>query len=506
MTPRHRTGARALLLLVTTVSLLAACGSSAVDKQGAPAAPSATELVLGTPDPSDAELAFFVDAVDRASNHRLKIRLDRTTYESETPGGEAKLVGDLRAGKVPLGYVPSRDLAQDGAAAFQALQAPFVVGSTGAAVALAGHPLANDLVASLSDSGLHGIALVPLESRRLLSRRPVASVADLEGTRIRVSDNAQAAGLMSAWSAVPVQGYPAGKTKSELTAGRLDAVETSPSYIRSNAYFASAPYLGSFGMFGKFEVVVAGEKAWAGLSDADRAALTSAATQTVTHAATQTPRSETETLSWLCSRGVVVVQPPDAALRELTTAAAKTLPADTAAQGWVTRIRGDLAAPLPPPAPDAAAGCPVATSAGQARSLHDKAAASASPTATPKPAANAFPLGTFEFMVTKQEWIAGGVDNDLSTADITFTFHFNPDGTFTESQVPDFPDQGSFEGTWKTDGDRLTTRGHSVLDPATEYVETTTWSYFRGELHFTVVDVADSSARVMYSKPWRKTG
>jgi TRAP-type C4-dicarboxylate transport system substrate-binding protein len=147
---------------------------------------------------------------------------------------------------------------------------------------------------------MHGLALIPLESRRLVSRQPILSLSDLKGSRIRINDSAQSAKLVSAWSAIPVQGYLAAKTKQELAAGRLDAVESSPAYIVPNAYFSSAPYLTSFGLFPKFEALVANQQAWARLSDADQAALESAAAQTVTHAVTQTPQQEAKALSQLC--------------------------------------------------------------------------------------------------------------------------------------------------------------------------------------------------------------
>jgi TRAP-type C4-dicarboxylate transport system substrate-binding protein len=237
MTHRSRTRARRLLPVALCLSVcLSACGAATpVDKQGAPSA-AVTQLTLGTADPQDAQLAFFVDAVDKASEHRLRVRVDATTYYSETPGGEAKLARDLRSGTVALGYVASRDLATDGAPAFQALHAPFLLGATSDAVALAGSPVAKDVLASLDDRGVHGLALIPMESRRLLSRRPVLALGDLRGTRIRVSDSAQSAKLLSAFSAIPVQGYLAVKTKEELAAGRLDAVESSPLYVVPNGY------------------------------------------------------------------------------------------------------------------------------------------------------------------------------------------------------------------------------------------------------------------------------
>jgi hypothetical protein len=72
--------------------------------------------------------------------------------------------------------------------------------------------------------------------------------------------------------------------------------------------------------------------------------------------------------------------------------------------------------------------------------------------------------------------------------------------------VPNPPDQGPFEGTYKVQGDRVVIDYHPVYNPAERYVETVTWSYFKGELHFVSVDVTDTGSQVIYAQPWRKVG
>jgi TRAP-type C4-dicarboxylate transport system substrate-binding protein len=489
-----------------TVSL-GACGvATPVDKQGAPV-PAVTELTLGTADPQDGDLAYFVDAVDQLSEHRLRVRVDATTYNSETAGGEARLAGDVRAGTVALGTIASRDLSTDEFPAFQALHSPFLLGRTSDAVALAASPLAHDVLASLDDRGLHGLALIPLESRRLISRQPILGLGDLDGARIRINDSAQSAALISAWSATPVQGYLAAKTQAELTAGRLEAVESSPSYIVPNAYFGPAPYLTSFGLFPKFETLAANQQAWSRLSEADQAVLTSAATQTLTHAVTQAPRQETQALSQLCARAVVVVRPTDGALSALSAAAVRAQPSGAPATAWTSRLRDFLATAGVKRTSAPPSDCPVATDAATAKQLHSSAAsAPGAPSPSSTAAVPTFPTGTYTTFVTRAQWKAANVTSNLASADITFTSTFGPDGTFASSGAPSLPDQGPYVGTWKVAGDRLHLDYHAISNPSDRYVETVSWSYLRGELHFVVLDVLDTGSQVIYQQPWRKTG
>ena len=50
---------------------------------------------------------------------------------------------------------------------------------------------------------------------------------------------------------------------------------------------------------------------------------------------------------------------------------------------------------------------------------------------------------------------AGQVGAD-SQADITYTYVFEADGTFRETQQPDYPDQGPVSGKYVVSGDTVT--------------------------------------------------
>ena len=136
--------------------------------------------------------------------------LDRDTYFSETPGGEAQLVPDLRSGRIDLAYTPARDWVATGDPGFRAVQYPFQVTTTEAAVALAGGAAASDLLAGMTSYGVVGLGLVPAEPRRLITKNPVLTAGDLQGSRIRISDSPETAELISSLGGEPVQGITAG--------------------------------------------------------------------------------------------------------------------------------------------------------------------------------------------------------------------------------------------------------------------------------------------------------
>jgi hypothetical protein len=102
------------------------------------------------------------------------------------------------------------------------------------------------------------------------------------------------------------------------------------------------------------------------------------------------------------------------------------------------------------------------------------------------------------------DWRAGGQYGRDWNKDITFTEVFHADGTWRETQVPDYPDQGPVYGRYVVKGDQVTFSVNAATSNGTSY-ETVRWSYFDGQLTFAIVDVADTASRVIYTAhPWRK--
>ena len=105
---------------------------------------------------------------------------------------------------------------------------------------------------------------------------------------------------------------------------------------------------------------------------------------------------------------------------------------------------------------------------------------------------------------TVADFKAGGQYGGDWEKEITFTWHLHADGTFYQTQVPDYPDQGPTSGHYVVKGDEVT----FFFKPTPSYVsapQTVRWSYFDGQLTFAIVDVADTAGRVIYiAHPWRK--
>lgn len=494
---------RIAAFLSACVAVSAGCGSPAVDKQGTPVSAAATVLHFGAADPTDPGLAFFSDAVARQSGHRLRVHVDRETYFSETPGGELRLVPDLGNGRIDFAYIPSRDWAATGDPGFQAVQYPFEVTTTQASVALARSAAATGLLAGMKRYGVTGLGLIPREPRRLITKNPLLSAADLKGRRVRISDSRETAALISALGGDPVQGVTAGDARQALHGDALDGIETAPIYITQNAYNVDAPYLTSFALIPKFEIIAAKTSAWARLSASNRQAIHAASAETLSWATEQASRNESRELAELCRNGVVMVQPSSAALHEMASAATAAAQSDAPTRLVLTR----LAAVVPGLGPQTSASavppaCQVATTAEQARTIHTS---SASAISAPQSAAHGptIPPGTYRETVTKEQMAAAGLNGPDFATDVTYTWTLKPDGTFRETQQPDYPDQGPMSGRYVVAGDTVTMTYDSG-PTGTLPREIVRWSFLRGTLRFTVVSVEDPGAAVLYAVPWRK--
>jgi TRAP-type transport system periplasmic protein len=486
--------------LAAAVLGLAACGNTAgIDKAGSARHP-VTVITLQMPDGSQPDGIWFAQDVARRSGGTLKVIIDPTSYESTRPANAARLVAALRAGRVGFSYQPARDWAAAGVPGFQALDTPFLVTTVQATVELADSPVAGALLRQLTPLSLVGLGLIPNEPRQFLSTRPLITPADFGRTRLRIVDSPQTAALVRAIGADPVQGVLSTQVGGMLTSGSLAGVETSPMYILSNAYNVEASYLTAYGMFPKFQTIVASAAAWRKLTAAQQAAMRQAAADTLAYADQTVASREQHELAGLCAGGLVLEEPTPAQLAALARQAARAAPSGTQAAAMTLMIRTDVPglgpqpSAVPPPSQ-----CRTAATAAQAIALHRLSVQSGSGT----PGAT-IPPGTYVTTDTVADFAANGVFGpDWNTA-ILWTWHLYPNGTFYQTQQPDYPDQPFGRGRYVVKGDEVTFSYEAYMDEA---AETLRWSYYDGQLTFSIVHVQDIAAQVIYTAhPWRKVG
>jgi TRAP-type C4-dicarboxylate transport system substrate-binding protein len=475
----------------------AACAAPMIDKAGA-VRHAATVIRLQMPDEGNPDGLFFARDVTRRSHGTLKVVVDSSTYPSTLPANETRLVAALRAGQVGFSYQPARDFAAAGVPGFQALDAPFLITTVRASELLASSPLASTMLSQLSSLGLVGIGLIPTEPRQILSTRPLIAPSAFNGIRLRITDNPETAALVTAIGARAVQRESARQVSGMLRSGSVAGLETSPEYILANSYNADASYLTSYAVIPKFETIVATQAVWRALTAAQQAAMRRAAADTLAHAR-QVPARESQELAGFCQGGLILDQPSPAQLAALARETRGAVPAGAQVTAMVRMIRaavpGTGPQPSPIPLPPA---CRRASTAAQAIALHRLSV----PGGSGQTGGATIPPGTYVTTDTVADWQAGGqYGADWNTA-ITYTWHLHANGTVYQTQKPVQADQPFYRGRYIVKGDEVT----FIWDKYTGTTpETLRWSYFGGQLTFTIVHVQDTGSRVIYTAhPWRK--
>jgi TRAP-type C4-dicarboxylate transport system substrate-binding protein len=319
-------------LAVIGVLLVAGCTGAGVSKAGgAPAAPAGTiTLTFASADLLPAD-SLFATQVDRDSGGHLKVRTVPVDYNS--PSIDQTLAADLAKGKLDVADVGSRAWESLGINAFRAYQEPFLITSRELLDAAVTGTVATGLLDTLKPIGITGLAIAPDSIRYLYSTRPLTTLAQFKGARIRINDSATTGEVLNALGATPVTDLPSGpQTVEALHDGALTAIESNPVNAMQDGYLHVAPYVAvNAPLFAKTVTFAANSARMARLPARDAAWLRQAAQQAA--AAEASDAGDRTMWGSLCGQG----------LKPL----ALTEPQLTALQAAESPVYAELAADLP---------------------------------------------------------------------------------------------------------------------------------------------------------------
>ena len=313
-----RAGLAAIAVLACLVS--SACVGSGTTKSGAtqapsPAGPVTLRFASGEPRPHD---AFFAKRVEELTDGQVKIEV--VAYDALSTTIDVTIVDDLLHGRLDVIDVASRAWRLH-VAAFRAYQAPFLVTSRGLLRAAVAEPVSADLLASLRDIKVEGLAVVPRGVRFLFSTRPMSAVEDFSGAVIRVNEDSDAKDLLASLGAEGRSDLASGgPTRDALRDGTLTGVEADVQVALSNGYLAEAPYvLTGAPLYAKTTTFAAASSSFRSLSPSLRDAVRRAAAESAGSAQGET----TDRSSWAaaCAAGAKPVAVSAAELDGLRSAA-----------------------------------------------------------------------------------------------------------------------------------------------------------------------------------------
>ena len=189
----------------------------------------------------------------------VKVTYDAGRPSDNTPNGpvEANLIRLVRSGKAQLAIVPTRSFTAQGVSSFQALQAPFLITSDAGMANVTTGRIAAELQSGLGAAGLTGLGLAPEGLRRAFGfQKPLVTVSDFTGIKIRANPNKATWALFKALGAKPVD-VNGSAYYDGVTSGSLKAAESSLLNAGKFGLPAPASVAGNLAFYPKVDALVA---------------------------------------------------------------------------------------------------------------------------------------------------------------------------------------------------------------------------------------------------------
>ena len=224
--------------------------------------------------PTVQALMFMAREIEQKTGGRHHI----TVFHSRQLGEEKDTIEQTRVGAIDLNRT---NVAPIGSMVPMAnvLALPFLFRSFNHLHHVLDHSIGEDVLASFRQAGFVGLAYYDSGARSIYnSVRPVRTLADIKGLRLRVQQSQLMSDMVRALGAEPVE-LPYGQVITGLATSLIDGAENNwPSFVTTDHYkFAGYYTLTEHTM--SPEVLVMSKKAWESLSADDRKLFRDAALQ-----------------------------------------------------------------------------------------------------------------------------------------------------------------------------------------------------------------------------------
>ena len=222
--------------------------------------------------PTVRALEYMGRLIEQRTDGRHRIRV----FHSRQLGEEKETIEQTRAGAIDINRTNVGPLGSLVPVA-NALALPFLFRSIEHLHAVMDGPIGEEILASFEQYGFVGLTFYDSGARSIYnSKRPVYTLADLKGLRIRIQQSELMAEMIRALGAQPVE-LPYGQVETGLATGLVDGAENNwPSFVTTGHYKYARNYTLTEHTMSP-EVLIMSLRAWQSLSDADKAIFRDAA-------------------------------------------------------------------------------------------------------------------------------------------------------------------------------------------------------------------------------------
>ncbi|MPZ38873.1 MAG: DctP family TRAP transporter solute-binding subunit [Rhizobiales bacterium] len=265
--------------------------------------------------PTVQALRIMDQLVTRRTEKRHSIRV----FHSRQLGEESQTVEQTRVGAIDINRINVSAIG-DAAPILDVLALPFLFRSADHLYKVIDGPIGTEILGALEPYGFVGLAFYDSGARSIYTaRRPVRTVDDLRGQRIRVQQSVQMSKMIRSLGGVPLT-LPYGQIGTALTANLIDGAENNwPSFVTSG-HFKEAPFYAMTEHTMGPEIVIMSRRAWDELTDEDRTIFRAAARESSRYMREQWLSWEQRSRAQAVSAGVTVVDKIDRKAFEAATA------------------------------------------------------------------------------------------------------------------------------------------------------------------------------------------
>jgi tripartite ATP-independent transporter DctP family solute receptor len=245
----------------------------------------------------------FAELVAAKSGGRFKVNV----FPGGTLGGDAQNVSALQGGTIEFVMLNSGILASQ-VKDFEVFDFPFIFANAKEADAVVDGPFGQKLHAKLADKGIIGLAYTELGFRNITnSKRPINTVEDLAGLKLRVIPNAINIDWVKAVGANPTPlAFP--ELYAALEQKAVDGQENPFSVILANKFAEVQKYLAVTNHQYNPQSIIFSKKVWDTLSPADRKLLQDAAVEASRYERQVSREAAASTLEALKKAGMQVTE------------------------------------------------------------------------------------------------------------------------------------------------------------------------------------------------------
>jgi tripartite ATP-independent transporter DctP family solute receptor len=262
-------------------------------------------------------MKLFKEEVEKATGGKLVIDL----FPAMQLGGAQENVQAVRTGSIQICWIGMAFLSRT-VPELEALSLPFLFTSREQAFRVADGPIGREIDRKMADKGLTLLGFMELGARHVTnSKRPIRTLEDLKGLKIRLQPNETHLATFRALGANAVamdvkELYPA------MQQGVVDGQENPFAIIAANRYFEVQKYMSNTGHFFDFITIVAHRKTFEALPPAQQKAIRDGMDAAVRYQRERAKLQETDSIVTIRQRGVQYDEVSPKLIADMRTATA----------------------------------------------------------------------------------------------------------------------------------------------------------------------------------------